>query len=175
MLQEDENSSPRKLVWVEGQNVEGWGCSECAWVFSPPGAPTGKSLYEMKRNFQMQLSEEFASHACANHPRLKGASDTIGTLPLAALSGWSDNGCNRDVTTGVPMKSQGVSLPVIGGVPFDCSFWPEDDGWSATCERLSVSVRGSSFEDAKKNMEAALQEHIERILREQLGRSTRVA
>jgi uncharacterized protein (DUF1697 family) len=34
-----------------------------------------------------------------------------------------------------------------------------------------VIVRGSSFEDAKKHMETALQEQIERILREQLGRS----
>jgi hypothetical protein len=33
-----------------------------------------------------------------------------------------------------------------------------------------LHVRRSSFEDAKKHMEAALQEHIERILREQLGR-----
>ena len=69
------------------------------------------------------------------------------------------------------MKSEAVSLKVVAGIPVDCSFWPEDDGWSAVCEKLSVIVRGSSFEDAKKNMEAALQEHIERILREQLGRS----
>jgi predicted RNase H-like HicB family nuclease len=69
------------------------------------------------------------------------------------------------------MKSEAVSLPVIAGVPLDCSFWLEDDGWSGVCERLSVIVRGGSFEDAKKNMEAALQEHIERVLREHLGRS----
>ena len=69
------------------------------------------------------------------------------------------------------MKSEAVSLPVIAGVPLDCSFWPEDDGWSGVCERLSVIVRGSSFEDAKKNMETTLQEHIKRLLREQLGRS----
>jgi predicted RNase H-like HicB family nuclease len=68
------------------------------------------------------------------------------------------------------MKSEAVCLPVIAGVPLDCSFWPEDDGWSGVCKRLMVIVRGSSFEDAKKHMEAALQEHIERILREQLGR-----
>ena len=68
------------------------------------------------------------------------------------------------------MKSEAVSLPVIAGVPLDCSFWPEDDGWSGVCERLMVIVRGSSFEDAKEHMETALQEHIERILREQLGR-----
>ena len=69
------------------------------------------------------------------------------------------------------MKSEPVSLPVIAGVSLDCSFWPEDDGWSGVCDRLMVIVRGSSFEDAKKHMETALQEHIERILREQLGRS----
>jgi hypothetical protein len=32
-----------------------------------------KSLDEMKRTFKTQLSEEFASHACAEHPRVKGA------------------------------------------------------------------------------------------------------
>jgi predicted RNase H-like HicB family nuclease len=69
------------------------------------------------------------------------------------------------------MKSEAVSLPVTASVSLDCSFWPEDDGWSGVCERLMVIVRGSSFEDAKKHMEAALQEHIERILRQQLGRS----
>jgi predicted RNase H-like HicB family nuclease len=69
------------------------------------------------------------------------------------------------------MKSEAVSLAVIAGVPLGCRFWPEDDGWSGVCESLSVIVRGSSFEDAKKHMETALQEHIERILREQLGRS----
>jgi hypothetical protein len=68
------------------------------------------------------------------------------------------------------MKSEAVSLPVIAGVSLDCSFWPEDDGWSGVCDRLLVKVRGSSFEDAKKHMEIALREHIERVLREQLGR-----
>jgi len=71
------------------------------------------------------------------------------------------------------MKSEAVSLPVIAGVPLDCSFWHEDDGWSGVCERLSVIVRGSGFEDAKKNMETALQEQVERILREYLGPSAR--
>jgi rubredoxin len=49
----------------------GWGCSECGWVFHPHDPPVGKSLDEMKRNFQMQLSEEFASHSCEGHPRAK--------------------------------------------------------------------------------------------------------
>jgi hypothetical protein len=71
----------------------------------------------------------------------------------------------------VSYEIQPVSLPVIAGVSLDCRFWPEDDGWSRVCDRLMVIVRGSSFEDAKKHMEAALQEHIEVILCEQLGRS----
>lgn len=69
MLHKDQESSDRKLVWVEGQSVEGWGCSNCFWVFSPSGPPIGKSLDEMKRRFEAQLAEEFESHACINYPR----------------------------------------------------------------------------------------------------------
>jgi predicted RNase H-like HicB family nuclease len=43
--------------------------------------------------------------------------------------------------------------------------WLEDDGWNGDCEELSLVVRGSSFEDAKTKMEAALQAHIESVLR----------
>ena len=68
-----EESSFRELVWIEGENVEGWGCSGCSWVFFPCGPPAGESLDEMKRTFKTQLSEEFASHVCAEHPRVKGA------------------------------------------------------------------------------------------------------
>jgi hypothetical protein len=71
------------------------------------------------------------------------------------------------------MKSQAVTLAVIAGVPLDCTFWLEDDGWSGACERLSVIVRGSGFADAKMNMETALQEQVERALREYLGPSAR--
>ncbi len=73
MLHEGQESSDRTLVWVEGQRAKGWGCSECAWMFHPSGPPIGKSLDEMKRNFEAQLSEEFASHSCAERPRIKGA------------------------------------------------------------------------------------------------------
>jgi hypothetical protein len=54
--------STRKLVWVERQHVEG--CSECLWVFNPSGPPVGNSMHEMRRNFEVELSKEFASHAC---------------------------------------------------------------------------------------------------------------
>jgi hypothetical protein len=70
MLRSEENS-PRKLVHFEGKDFQGWGCSECAWRFRPFGPPVGKSIDEMRRNFEVRLSEEFASHACARAARLQ--------------------------------------------------------------------------------------------------------
>ncbi len=74
---------------------------------------------------------------------------------------------------GVIMTSQVVSLEVTASIPIDCDFWAEDDGWKGLCKSLSVTVRGSSFEDAKKNMATELQVHIERILREHPHKSAR--
>ena len=79
---------------------------------------------------------------------------------------------NQD-SDGVIMTSQVVSLQVTASIPIDCDFWPEDDGWKGLCKSLSVTVRGSSFEDAKKNMATELQVQIERILREHSKRSAR--
>ena len=64
------------------------------------------------------------------------------------------------------MTSQVVKLEVTASVPIGCDFWSEDDGWKGLCKSLSVTVSGSSFEDAKKNMATELEAHIERILRE---------
>ena len=63
------------------------------------------------------------------------------------------------------MTAHAVTLKVSANVPKDCSFWPEDDSWNGVCEELAVTVRGSSFEDAKRKMEAALQARIESVLR----------
>ena len=71
MLHEGQESSTRKLVWVAEQSVEGWGCSECLWVFNPSGPPIGNTLDEMKLNFEAQLAEEFASHVCVNRLPVK--------------------------------------------------------------------------------------------------------
>jgi predicted RNase H-like HicB family nuclease len=62
------------------------------------------------------------------------------------------------------MTARAVKLKVFANVPKDCSFWLEDDGWNGVCEELAVTVRGSSFEDAKRKMEAGLQAHIESVL-----------
>jgi hypothetical protein len=69
MFPQGEESSSRKLVRIERQSFMGWGCSECSWVFHPSDPPIGKSLDEMKRNFQMLLSREFESHDCPEYPR----------------------------------------------------------------------------------------------------------
>ncbi|MFZ3200479.1 MAG: hypothetical protein WA175_04945 [Candidatus Acidiferrales bacterium] len=59
---------PRKLVWIDRKYMGGWGCSECAWVFNPSGAPTGKSLDEVIEVYKQQRDAEFTSHVCADHP-----------------------------------------------------------------------------------------------------------
>jgi hypothetical protein len=59
----------RKLVWIEKQNLQGFGCSECNWVFNPSVAVVGESLDEMKRKYEAQRDKEFAAHVCAKHPR----------------------------------------------------------------------------------------------------------
>jgi hypothetical protein len=61
----------RELVWIEQERFRGWGCSECAWVFTPSGIPTGKTLDEMKQNYEERRDRDFAVHACAEHPRTK--------------------------------------------------------------------------------------------------------
>jgi hypothetical protein len=51
------------------------------------------------------------------------------------------------------MTAHAVKLEVIAGVPKDCIFLLEDGVWNGVCEELSVTVHGSSFEDAKTKME----------------------
>ena len=74
------------------------------------------------------------------------------------------------------MTIHAVTLSVSANVVKDCSFWLEDDGWNGVCEDLSLIVRGSTFVDAKRKMEAALLEHIESVLHQcsRIGR-TKVA
>ena len=69
------------------------------------------------------------------------------------------------------MTAQAIKLKVTASVPKDCIFQLEDDGWNGVCDELSVTVRGSSFEDAKRKMEAALQVQIEKVLRKHSRKS----
>jgi hypothetical protein len=72
MLRKGQDSL-RELIWAQQPTAVGWGCSGCTWMFMPSGPPIGKSLDEMKMNFEQQRSEEFARHACAQHPRVREA------------------------------------------------------------------------------------------------------
>jgi hypothetical protein len=63
--------SLRELIWIEQPSAVGWGCSECTWMFIPSGPPIGKSLDEMKKNFEQQRSKEFAGHDCARQPSVR--------------------------------------------------------------------------------------------------------
>jgi hypothetical protein len=71
------------------------------------------------------------------------------------------------------MTSQVVTLEVIATIPIDCDFWSEDDGWQGLCKSLSLTVRGTSFEDAKKNMAGELEVYIAKLLREHPEKSAR--
>jgi len=73
------------------------------------------------------------------------------------------------------MTSQIVNLQVTASIPISCDFWSEGDGWKGLCKSPSVTVGGSSFEDAKKNMATELQAEIEKILREPKRSVRRVA
>lgn len=52
----------RTMVWVK--RIEGWGCSDCAWVFVPTGPPIGNTMDEMMQTFSAQRAKEFESHIC---------------------------------------------------------------------------------------------------------------
>ena len=73
------------------------------------------------------------------------------------------------------MAAREVKLKVIAALPKDCSFCLEHGVWNGVCEELAVMVQGSSFEDAKRKMEAALQAHIESALRKPRASRKKVA
>jgi hypothetical protein len=56
----------RKLVWIESQNFEGFGCSQCQWVFNPSGPFIGRALDKMKEAYEAERDKEFTAHVCAN-------------------------------------------------------------------------------------------------------------
>jgi hypothetical protein len=76
---------------------------------------------------------------------------------------------------GAVTMTHAVNLQVEAKVTKACIFRLEADGWTGICEELSVTVQGGSFEDVKRAMEAALQEPIETVLRENPKTSARQA
>jgi hypothetical protein len=61
----------REMAWVETKDFLGWGCSECAWKFSPSGAPAGNTIAEMKQHYEQQRDDDFLSHRCADYPTVQ--------------------------------------------------------------------------------------------------------
>jgi hypothetical protein len=61
----------RELVWIERPDFWGWGCAKCAGVFKMAGSPIGGSIDEMTKRYEQRRDKEFASHVCAEHPRVE--------------------------------------------------------------------------------------------------------
>jgi hypothetical protein len=65
----------RRLVWIDRKSFQGYRCSECAWLFKASGMPAGKSLDQMKRNYERQRDKHFADPVCAEHSRGRKTKD----------------------------------------------------------------------------------------------------
>lgn len=65
----------RKLVRIESENFQGFGCSECNWVFKPTGPFVGNTLDEMMRKYKAQRDKEFAAHVCIETPQSHDSKD----------------------------------------------------------------------------------------------------
>jgi predicted RNase H-like HicB family nuclease len=91
------------------------------------------------------------------------------------LEGLGDASRRRRIIKEGIMTSKAVKLKVAASIVKDCTFWAEGDGWDGLCEELSVNVRGNSFEDAKRQMEAALHGYIEKVLHKYSRTGKRIA
>jgi len=70
------------------------------------------------------------------------------------------------------MANHSVTLRVMPFLRIECKFWVTDDGWNASCDQLSITVQGGSFEHAKSQMEMALGKYVESLLRKVEASST---
>jgi hypothetical protein len=77
VLHKSQGSSSRKLVWVEEQNGEAPGCSQCAWVFCSSSDSTGETMDEMRRNFHAQRQHQLDANLVKSY-----AVDFCGTKTL---------------------------------------------------------------------------------------------
>jgi hypothetical protein len=59
----------REMVSVK--RIEGWGCSDCDWIFTSSGTPLGNTIEEMKLNFVAHREMEFTSHVCTKQSRIQ--------------------------------------------------------------------------------------------------------
>jgi hypothetical protein len=71
----------RKLVWIETQNFQGFGCSQCSWKFEPTGVVVGESLDRMKRDYEVEREKEFATYVCGEWKTFTEAANEAGIFP----------------------------------------------------------------------------------------------
>src|ERR1700737_3602555 len=60
---------PRKLVWIATPRFEGFGCSECNWMFQSSTQIAGESLDELKQAYESERNEEFSPQNWPTHPK----------------------------------------------------------------------------------------------------------
>jgi hypothetical protein len=68
-----------------------------------------------------------------------------------------------------------VSVRVMAPVAFECKFWIDSDGWHAVADGLEIAVQAGSFEEAKRSMEAALNEYVQSLVRKPYATSRKIA
>jgi len=65
----------RKLIQIKNEKFQGFGCSECNWVFDPSGPFVGNTLHEMITKYKAQRDKDFAAHVCAETPKSHKSKD----------------------------------------------------------------------------------------------------
>jgi len=73
------------------------------------------------------------------------------------------------------VTNHAVVLRVTPCLRIECKFWLGDDGWNASSEHPSISVRSGTFEQAKSDIEVALGKHMESLLERQAVAALRAA
>ena len=71
----------RQMVWIKTTRAQGWGCSQCSWMFNPLGPPIGNCLDEMMQNYEREREMEYLLHSCAQYPKPEGNQD-VSRFPL---------------------------------------------------------------------------------------------
>ena len=87
---------PRRLAWIESQDFQGFGCSECNWKFRLSSAVAADSLDEMKRKYLARRDKEFTAHTCAKHKMpADRKTRAIGSGPVTCLTSDKRHRANR--------------------------------------------------------------------------------
>jgi hypothetical protein len=69
----EEANNSRIIAWIDDHSFQGWTCSLCEWNYPLPtllNDPQAKTAYD-----RLALGK-FRDHACENHPRRLGSSDS---------------------------------------------------------------------------------------------------